>query len=212
VKSFLQEFDKRDDGYVIIDFGAGTGQLATIVLEETKISPLCIEIDNLLVETLMNRNFQTFSSINDSKLPMANLVYTSNVLEHIEDDLLCLTNIREKLLPGGLLAIFVPALPFLYSNFDHQVGHFRRYRRSELAEKVTSAGFQIVSIKYFDSLGIFTWLVMKMIRVRPSTKNGISLLMRIYDNVIFPISRVFDACGMSSLAGKNLLVIARKVS
>jgi SAM-dependent methyltransferase len=204
------QFNQAEE--VIIDFGAGTGQIACLVRENTSISPICIEIDPTLISKLEVREFKTFSSIKDLSVPQASLIYSSNVLEHIEDDVEILSEMYNKLIPSGIVAIFVPALPFLFSDFDRQVGHFRRYKKSELASKVTSAGFEIISIQYFDSVGIITWWLMKLIGVRPNSKNSISILMSIYDNLIFPISRVIDLCGMSKIAGKNLILLGRKAA
>src|SRR6185312_7274103 len=55
-----------------------------------------------------------------------------NVLEHIEDDIGALVDLRELLEPGGRLCVFVPAFEGLYSDFDRRIGHRRRYRRSQL--------------------------------------------------------------------------------
>ena len=76
--------------------------------------------------------------------------------------------------------------------------------------KVKSVGFEVMSVKYFDSVGIITWLLMKIVGVRPNSQRGVSILMSLYDNVIFPISRTIDFLGMSRIAGKNLILIARK--
>ena len=40
---------------------------------------------------------------------------------------------HELLVPGGTLAVFVPALPRLYGSLDYKSGHHRRYRRGDLA-------------------------------------------------------------------------------
>ena len=59
-------------------------------------------------------------------------VYTSNVLEHIQHDVSVLTDIKNKMSVNGKLAIYVPALPILFSDFDTSIGHFRRYSKKEL--------------------------------------------------------------------------------
>ena len=50
-------------------------------------------------------------------------VICSNVLEHIEDDVRALRNIRTLLKPGGRLLLYVPATPRLYCAIDRHVGH-----------------------------------------------------------------------------------------
>ena len=51
-----------------------------------------------------------------------------NVLEHIEDDKEELNIAVSKLNQGGHLIILVPAHNELYSKFDKEIGHFRRYK------------------------------------------------------------------------------------
>ncbi len=71
------------------------------------------------------------------------LICLFDVLEHIEDDLAALREVRRCLRPGGHLALSVPAHPWLYSNNDRVSGHYRRYRRRELVRLVQTAGFRV---------------------------------------------------------------------
>src|SRR5581483_2050025 len=59
-----------------------------------------------------------------------------NVLEHIEDDLFALEQMNEVLVPGGKLLLLVPAHQRLYGEFDRAVGHFRRYSKHTLKERL----------------------------------------------------------------------------
>ena len=63
-----------------------------------------------------------------------------NVLEHVESDIELLRDIREASTPNGRLAVFSPAFPILYSRFDHEVGHFRRYTKAGLRTSAEAAG------------------------------------------------------------------------
>jgi len=89
-------------------------------------------------------------------------IVSLNVLEHIEDDILALSNIYRMLRPGGVAVIEVPAMPSLYDAFDDMVRHYRRYRMQELLRKSRTAGFEIVQHSH---LGFFVfpafWLVKK---------------------------------------------------
>ena len=60
-------------------------------------------------------------------------LYSINVLEHIENDLAALREMRRVLRPDGGLLLYVPAFPLLYSTNDRRVGHVRRYRVGPLA-------------------------------------------------------------------------------
>jgi SAM-dependent methyltransferase len=63
-----------------------------------------------------------------------------DVLEHIEDQLGFLTLASNFVRPGGSIAINVPARQELFSAFDVQVGHVRRYSLESLLEVVAKAG------------------------------------------------------------------------
>ncbi len=82
-----------------------------------------------------------------------------NVLEHVEDDLFALDQMRNVLADDGSLALLVPAHRILFGEFDRAVGHFRRYERGELAEKLKRSGFRVVDMKFFSMLATLPWLL-----------------------------------------------------
>ncbi|MEP7339977.1 MAG: class I SAM-dependent methyltransferase [Acidobacteriota bacterium] len=82
-----------------------------------------------------------------------------NVLEHIEDDLFALQQMHRALEPGGKLALLVPAHRILYGEFDRAVGHYRRYEKRELADKLKQAGFAVREMKFFSLLATLPWLI-----------------------------------------------------
>jgi SAM-dependent methyltransferase len=66
-----------------------------------------------------------------------------DVLEHIEDDTGFLAELRGLMPAGGRLYLAVPAYGFLWSREDELSGHLRRYRASQLEERVAAAGFRV---------------------------------------------------------------------
>jgi len=192
---------------VIVEFGAGTGALAEVMEKNHGLKPICVEIDPKLIEILKSKGFQTYTDI--KMIPgLSDFIYTSNVLEHIEDDVEALVRIKSKMLPGALLAIYVPALPILYSDMDAQVGHYRRYTKRELKQKVKDAGFNINNCYYNDSLGVPAMLSLKLFGFKGKSGIGSKKSLIIYDRVIYPISMLLDFLFMKRLIGKNLLLVA----
>lgn len=87
----------------------------------------------------------------------ADTIVCVNVLEHLKDDHGVLTRCLRLLKPGGKLLLFVPAFQFLFGSMDKSYGHFRRYSRSGLQEKVARAGFSVKYCRYLNLLGVAGW-------------------------------------------------------
>lgn len=73
-------------------------------------------------------------------------VVACEVLEHIENDRLFLRRTTDFLKPGGQLILSVPARQKYWSVDDVIVGHYRRYERKDLYEKLTEAGYSQINI------------------------------------------------------------------
>ena len=80
------------------------------------------------------------------------LIVTLDVLEHVEDDLGALQRILRLLKPGGVLALTVPALRWLWSHHDVEHHHFRRYHRGQLRRMLSRIGFDVECISYINFL------------------------------------------------------------
>jgi SAM-dependent methyltransferase len=192
----------------VLDFGAGGGQFAA-PLSAQGLDLTALEPDQLLQQRLRAQGLRVAGSIDELADGSLDYIYTLNVLEHIEDDAAALRSLHSKLADGGRLLIYVPAFPVLYTSMDAKVGHVRRYTRQTLATRVTAAGFRIERVAYADSVGFFATLLFKAI----GNKDGdVSIgALKLYDRLIFPISRALDLVAQRWF-GKNLLVICAKVT
>lgn len=193
----------------VMEFGAGTGQLAIQFSQTTGIKPVCIEIDPALRFQLTAKNLIAFASVKNLEGTPPDIIYTSNVLEHIENDTQVLIDLRNALSAGGSLAIYVPAIPLLFGEMDRRVGHFRRYTRGELVFKLSQAGFEIQHIRYVDSLGVLATLITNLVGYKNRYGLGSKFSMILYDNFFFKISQILDLLGFKFFLGKNLFVVAK---
>jgi len=196
---------------VILDFGAGIGTLAQIWFSENGIKPECLEIDPALGKILIERDFICYRSIK-SLNKKYEVIYSSNVIEHIKDDLETLIELNSKLQNNGFLCLFVPAFNSLYSELDKSVGHYRRYSKKDIITKLKSAKFDIIDCYYVDSIGFLVWwLYIKLFKFKLDNDNSSNTLLAFYDKYIFPVSTFLDSLGFKFLLGKNLIAIARKI-
>ena len=129
-----------------------------------------------------------------------------NVLEHIEDDVAALEGIARTMQPGGHLLLFVPALRALYSDFDRRIGHHRRYKRSTLATVVSRAGFEVLDVRYVNSLGVLAWWAFTK-KLRRTPTEGWSV--RAYDRYAVRALRRLES-KRPPRVGQSLICVARR--
>lgn len=127
-----------------------------------------------------------------------------NVLEHIEDDRAVLRNLFETAPADCQLVVLVPYNPKLYSDFDRELGHFRRYQKGELEAKMREAGWAVEHQFFFNKFGVVAWGV-------ANTLGGQKALtpfqLKVY-NFLTPVFRQLDRVLPTS--GLSTIVIGRK--
>ena len=199
---------KKNNEFSILEFGAGTGYLAELTHLISGIKPDCLEIDEYLISVIQSKDLNCFKKL-DKVNKEYDLIYTSNVLEHIETDQESISELRKLLKPEGHLVIYVPAFMLLFSDLDRSVGHFRRYSKKELVSKVQAAGLQVVKVSYMDSVGFFASILIRIVGYKGRGNLGGLKSMRFFDKYLFPISTALDNAGVKKIFGKNLLLVAK---
>jgi len=206
-------------GEKILEVGAGTGAVAKYLvdlgLNVTAVEPeasLARQIENLIPLAdnfrLLVGNSQTAYAQFESEGQKFDAILYVSVLEHIFDDQGEFRSAAASLNVGGKLLIFVPALEFLFSRIDAETGHFRRYTKSRLKSLAGEAGLKVVSLKYFETVGIIPYLIIyKFMRRREITKSSTGL----YNNLVLPLSRIVYRLSRGRLLGKNLVLVAQKI-
>jgi len=195
-------------GARVMDFGSGRGALSTLFLDRTGVAPDGVEIDPELRYQYCDRGFRGYRVLADAPSDY-DLIFSSNVLEHIEDDAAVLSELFAHLRPGGLLVLYLPAINLLWTTLDDMVGHYRRYTRHELESKLHVAGFQGVNTRYCDSIGFFLALLFKLLGSQNGEPSRVAL--RVFDRIILPFSKAGDLA-LSRVLGKNVFAVARRPS
>ena len=105
---------------------------------------------NYVVETNSTTALHLYRKSEDIPLEMFDYVSAFEVLEHIEGDVAELCRWRNYLKSNGKLILSVPAHKNRWDAGDVWAGHFRRYEKNELNEKLEMAGFAIDTIYTYD--------------------------------------------------------------
>jgi len=159
----------RTGGRLAIDLGCGRGELADVVAGRARF---VVAFDGERHPSWANRSGRVAYAVADILRPPirpghADLVTAFDVIEHFADDQGPLSVLRSLVTEQGRVCVTVPAGPSLWSPFDDEVGHFRRYDAAGLRAACASAGFVEV-----DATHYFAWLVPPAWLLRRRTRQG----------------------------------------
>jgi SAM-dependent methyltransferase len=154
-------------GRRIADVGCGPGTLTPLLNDRDYY--LAVDNDPVMLAELRGKWGQTIPCLQAEitgpdcrdRLREVRLdtIVTSNTIEHIEDDRAALAMMAGALPAGGHLCVLVPAFQFLYGTLDALDGHYRRYTKAMMRERVRDLPLEIVHLRYFNMVGALGWFV-----------------------------------------------------
>jgi SAM-dependent methyltransferase len=224
-------------GDKFLDAGAGFGRHA---FEAARQGATVYALDYATDEVVMTRN--TFGAMLEAKeitekayggvlrgdatkLPFddntIDCVVTSEVLEHIQDDVNVISELHRVLKPGGSLGVTVPSwwpekINWMLSDAYHAPksvgGHVRIYSATELKAKLRSAGLEVTDSHHAHALHSPYWWLKCAVGPR---NNDHSLVKKYrefleWDIMNQPRSMQVAERALSPLMGKSFVVYSRK--
>jgi len=200
-------------GERVAEVGAGRGAFSRLLLAEPIDRLLAVEPSPSLLQPLAHAMAGdprasvcagTLAAVQAEPASSFDSVLYLNVLEHIADDRAELARAREMLAPDGHVCVFSPALPWLFSRFDAQVGHHRRYTRARMSRLLRDAGYEPVLVRYMDLPGVLVWLVaLRLLRLPLS-----GWMVGPYDRLVVPPLRRIERW-LRMPIGRSLLAVGR---
>jgi SAM-dependent methyltransferase len=139
-----------------------------------------------------------------------------DVLEHIGDDELVLSQMHRAVRKGGGILLTVPQHSFLWSEVDEYSRHLRRYSVSELKAKVKRAGFRTLRATSFVSLLLPLMLIARLkqrpahLEFDPVAEFKLSISANFLLQRVMDVERAMIRLGVSFPAGGSLLLIAKR--
>jgi SAM-dependent methyltransferase len=165
----------------ILDAGCGSGRNMVDLAEFGTVTGL--ELADASVAKAREREVGEVVQGTLDAMPFApasfDLAVSFDVIEHLEDDRLALSELRRVVRPGGRLLVTVPAYPRLWSQHDVVNHHFRRYTLPTLEAAARAAGWRTVSSTHFNGLLLPAAVVHRGLqRLRPPSDETLSDLER----------------------------------
>jgi 2-polyprenyl-3-methyl-5-hydroxy-6-metoxy-1,4-benzoquinol methylase len=138
----------------VLELGSGQGDLSQEIHARYPEVELCgLDISESGLElarqkvptgTFLFQDFGQPLTILDKYQAWATHAVCSEVLEHVDEPVVVLRNVRACLAPGARLVITVPAGPM--SAFDRYIGHRRHFTPKLLADLVAQAGLELETL------------------------------------------------------------------
>ena len=189
-------------GNEVLDFGSGYGDFCSFLISN-KVETYGYEPNIQAFESSSLKGIKTFFTIEE--LQKSYMTVTSlNVLEHIEDDINGLNQIKSILNESGNLILYLPSSMSVWSQMDIDANHHRRYSKREIIQKLESTGFEIKKIHYVDFIGWAVLILFKFLRIKPKFNKR---LLIFYDKYFFKYLKFLDLI-FKNFIGKNLLIVA----
>ena len=201
IKKYLKE--------VILEVGAGIGSFTYNYKDNFKdITLTDLDKENI---TELNKRFKKSKIKISEELTLNikkkfNTIMYMNVLEHIKEDEKEIKIALEKLNLNGYLIILVPAHNELYTKFDKEIGHHRRYDIS-FFKNLKLDKSELKELYYLDCMGYFLYYLNKVFFKEEKYPSKFKIF--IWDKFFTPLSIIFDKL-LNYKHGKNILCIIEK--
>ena len=183
ISSFVEEICREMDvdRPRILDVGCGTGANLELLGRFGEAEGVDVSEDALAF--CRARGLQNVRHGEAEKLPYQDgtfdLVTALDVVEHLDDDVAGLREMRRVLRKNGRALLFVPAFMFLWGVQDDVSNHRRRYTLSGLRRVVREAGFEVeratyANISFFAPI-LAGRILMRAVGLRPASENNINI-------------------------------------
>ena len=226
-------------GEHLLDLGAGGGRHAfeamrrgafvtALDADEGEVKEAAAVMVGLLDsdQTVLRTQGAGFPVVGNAlRLPFGNATFdrviAAEVLEHVPDDRMAISELARVLRPGGTMAVTVPRwwpelLLWALSDEYHSNpgGHIRIYRRSVLVDRLGDAGLRVFATHHAHALHSPYWWLKAAVGVRKDDHP----LVRAYHRLLVwditartPLTRAPEAL-LNPVLGKSLVIYVRKSS
>ena len=193
----------------VLEVGAGIGSNTKLLHAQDnlwhQLEPDTNFYQQLKRDSQQSKHCEAFHGVlkNHAKSNYQTIIYI-DVLEHIEHDREELNIAAGKLKTDGKVIVLSPAHQSLMSNFDRNIGHFRRYNKKMLQD-ICPTNMTVERQYYLDSVGLLASFAARFVNSGNPTLKQILL----WDRLMVPVSRFIDPL-LFFLLGKTIITVYEK--
>jgi hypothetical protein len=126
------------------------------------------------------------------------------VLEHVGNPDAAARNLYNALPSGGRAIVLVPQGQEIFGTLDVVLGHYLRYSKQQLRERLENAGFQVETILEFNRVSRPGWYLTGKVFKRPTLAR---FPLRIFNKLVWLWRKIDASLPWDSV---SIIAIARK--
>jgi SAM-dependent methyltransferase len=184
LEEFLRQIVRNPNSEIqnpkILDVGCGTGANLEMLAQFGESEGVDVSDDAL--EFCRAKGLKAHKGLAE-ELPFADesfdVVTALDVVEHLDDDVAGLKEMRRVLKTGGKTLIFVPAFMWLWGVQDDISNHRIRYTKKQIVGRLEKAGFTIERATYanwtFFAPILAGRTLMKITGLKPESENNVNV-------------------------------------
>jgi hypothetical protein len=201
---------------MVLDIGAGGGMLGAVVRRDRPeahyrfVEPLEAVAARLEVEYGSGARVVDLAVADIGAVDVFALL---DVLEHFEDPVEFLRPVVDRARAGATFVLTMPAMPILWSSWDEQIGHFRRYTRATARGLAEAVGLVASEVAYLFPELVPLGLVRRMLRSVSATHSqgaDFPSLPRPVDRALLTVGRLTSRARRWWPVGTSVVVIATR--
>ena len=216
LQTIVQSLKSKVQSLKILDVGCGTG--ANIEMLSVYGEAEGVDVSDDALEFCRKKGLKVQKGLAET-LPYADetfdLTTALDVIEHLDDDIAGLTDLFRVTKSGGYSLIFVPAFMWLWGVQDDISNHRIRYTKSQIVDRLKTAGYDIERATYanwtFFAPILAGRTIMKVTGIKPESENNItvSALNGVFGK-LFGAER-FWLRNFNFPFGVSIVVVAKKI-
>ena len=211
ITDLLKKHSPRKKG-TVCEVGCGVGTILSTINKNTHYSCVGIEKNPVDIHKAKNKGLKIIKgdATDFSLHKKIDVVLLLDVLEHVRDDKMAMSNCLRQLRKGGLIIITVPAFESLWSDFDKKAGHFRRYSKRQITNLLLSNNMKIIFLSYWNFFLLAPVFLLRRILKSNSNEDQMSAPLSPLLRILLKIENFLITHNIPLPFGVSLVIVAVK--
>ena len=210
---------KENSEFKVLEIGCGNGVVMNQFRFETGIPIDGCDLNEGALKLVNQGESNLFLyNIYDTNKELINkydAIFLFDVIEHIDNDSDFVAKALEHGKDGGLLFINVPALKALFSKYDVQAGHIRRYNKRNIEDLLNKLDLEIIDVQYWGlsliPIAILRKIYLIFVPAKKIIDNGFKPPSRFINELLILLMKIeLRLIRNNKFLGTSLMAVARK--